>query len=297
MLNTRELEKRWLRYKIKSYIPHAIILLSLIVIIGIVSIFATSTTDKEQKSPAIITKKSIVQEEIKKPIIQNIQKEQNISTPKEIVQPPIEKVVDTQPKQLIQADEEKLTLSPSMDFMRRMQNEEQQPYYKVASPVKKKTLKKRKVVQENIVEEEYMEIEQKSKAKKIKTQEAPVKIVKKDSTQKPYKKQIITIERRDSQNDIKEIISRFKKNNNPALSLFVAKKYYELGDYEQAYNYALVTNGINNDIEDSWLIFAKSLVKLNKREMAIKTLREYLKYSHSGNARILLNDIKSGKFK
>jgi len=297
MLNTRELEKRWLRYKIKSYIPHAIILLSLIVIIGIVSIFATSTTDKEQKSPAIITKKSIVQEEIKKPIIQNIQKEQNISTPKEIVQPPIEKVVDTQPKQLIQADEEKLTLSPSMDFMRRMQNEEQQPYYKVASPVKKKTLKKRKVVQENIVEEEYMEIEQKSKAKKIKTQEAPVKIVKKDSTQKPYKKQIITIERRDSQNDIKEIISRFKKNNNPALSLFVAKKYYELGDYEQAYNYALVTNGINNDIEDSWLIFAKSLVKLNKREMAIKTLREYLKYSHSGNARILLNDIESGKFK
>ena len=132
---------------------------------------------------------------------------------------------------------------------------------------------------------------------KVKTKRENVKVVKKEPAEKSYKRQVITIERRDSQNDIKEIIGRFKKNNNPALSLFVAKKYYELGNYEQAYNYALITNGINNDIEESWLVFAKSLVKLNRKEMAIKTLKEYIKYSHSGNARILLNDIESGKFK
>jgi tetratricopeptide (TPR) repeat protein len=180
-----------------------------------------------------------------------------------------------------------------------MQNEEQQPYYKVTSPVKK-TPKKRKIVQQNIVQEEYIDIEATNKPKakaKTKVKRETLKVVKKEPTVEPYKKQVITIERRDSQNDIKEIIARFKKNNNPALSLFVAKKYYELGNYEQAYNYSLITNSINNDIEESWLVFAKSLVKLNRKEMAIKTLKEYIKYSHSGNARILLNDIESGKFK
>ncbi|MEN4052236.1 MULTISPECIES: hypothetical protein [Sulfurimonas] len=295
MLNTRELEKRWLKYKIKTYIPHAIIFVSIIVIMTIISIFATSNTEK---TPVIATKTE-KHEKRKIVAIQSLQKEQNVSTQKEIVTAPVQTNIqqNTQVQTTTLTEDTKLTLSPSMNFMRRIQNEEQQPYYKVTSSVKKSTKKRKKVVQQATVEEEYMDIEQKSQVKKKTTNKAPITIVKKEPTSKPYKKQIITIERRDSQNDIKEIITRFKKNNNPALSLFVAKKYYELGNYEQAYNYALITNAINNDIEDSWLIFAKSLVKLNKRDMAIKTLKEYIKYSHSGNAKILLNDIQSGKFK
>jgi len=115
---------------------------------------------------------------------------------------------------------------------------------------------------------------------------------------RPKKKQVaVRIERKETQNDIFEIINRFKKNNNPALSLFVAKKYYELGNYEQSYNYALITNQINSNIEASWIIFSKSLVKLHKKDKAINTLQEYIKVSHSSNAEILLNEIKAGKFK
>ena len=94
-----------------------------------------------------------------------------------------------------------------------------------------------------------------------------------------------------------DVIKRFKKNNNPALSLFIAKKYYELENYDQSYNYALITNEINDNIDSSWIIFAKSLVKLNKREEAIKTLNKYIQHSHSNQAKILLDEIKSGKFK
>ena len=82
----------------------------------------------------------------------------------------------------------------------------------------------------------------------------------------------ISIVRQTSQNEINEVVKRFNKNNNPALSLFIAKKYYELGEYRKAYNYALKTNNINNHIEASWIIFAKSLVKLNEKDMAVKTL-------------------------
>jgi len=108
---------------------------------------------------------------------------------------------------------------------------------------------------------------------------------------------IITIKTKETSKDIQEIIKRFQKNHNPALSLFVAKKYYELGFYKKAYNYALITNKLNNDIEGSWIIFAKSLVKLNKKDMAISTLEKYIEYSDSTTAQILLNDIRSGKFR
>ncbi|HIP55234.1 MAG TPA: hypothetical protein EYH11_07155 [Sulfurimonas autotrophica] len=106
----------------------------------------------------------------------------------------------------------------------------------------------------------------------------------------------ITIERGETKNDVFEVVKRFRKSGDPALSLFVAKKYYELGDYKQAYNYALITNQINPDIEESWIIFAKTLVKLHKKNKAIYTLEEYIKVSHSSNAEILLHEIKSGKF-
>jgi len=89
----------------------------------------------------------------------------------------------------------------------------------------------------------------------------------------------------------------FQKDRSPALSLFLAKKYYEIGDYHQAYNYALITNRMNKEIEESWLIFAKSLVKLNKKNKAIGILRKYIQKTHSSNAEILLQEIHAGAFK
>ena len=60
---------------------------------------------------------------------------------------------------------------------------------------------------------------------------------------------IIQINKQNTDDDIKHVIKRFKKNNNPALSLFIAKKYYDQGKYSKSYNYALITNGINKGDE------------------------------------------------
>ncbi|PHS57033.1 MAG: hypothetical protein COB17_07390 [Sulfurimonas sp.] len=110
------------------------------------------------------------------------------------------------------------------------------------------------------------------------------------------KKNEIKIKRQNTNKDIEHVLKRFENNNNPALSLFVAKKYYELGFYDKSYNYALITNNINSEIDDSWIIFTKSLVKLNQKNKALKILKAYIKQSHSSEAKILLNDILSGKF-
>jgi tetratricopeptide (TPR) repeat protein len=96
--------------------------------------------------------------------------------------------------------------------------------------------------------------------------------------------------------DIQDILNRFENTNNPALSLIIAKKYYNSGDYEKAYDYSLITNDIDDSINDAWIIYAKSLVKLNKKYKAMDALNTYIEKSHSPEAQMLLNDIESGIF-
>lgn len=272
MLNTRDLENRWLKYKIKSYIPHFIIALSSIVIIVIVSIFMTF--DEETKTPTVVEKKD------------NLYTIQQVTTkipeePKEVLVRATNEVVVPQKvmsKNDLANNNNSLKLSPSLDFIQNMQHTSL-PYYQDESTVQEKKIVKKEPEQEIVEEIQDLVVE--------------------EATVVPEKEEVkkVTINRRNVADDIKHIINRFKKNNNPALSLFVAKKYYELGDYHKAYNYALITNQINRDIESSWIVFAKSLVKLNEKEMAIKTLKEYIENSHSSSAQILLDEITSGKFK
>jgi tetratricopeptide (TPR) repeat protein len=265
MLNIHELEKRWLRYKIKSYAPYVALFLTLILIVSASNFFFFTKAQQKTKAPkhkAVLAKK------------QEQSQEQNITLPQQ------NKKVQRQKQTMLFAQppykEQEHTLQPDMGFLEKFQQKSPQYYKEIEQVPPKKVVEKPKkrttIAAVPVVEEQEMNLE-------------------------PQKKKVeITIQRRESQNDIKEVIKRFQKNNNPALSLFVAKKYYELGDYKQAYNYALVTNKINNDIEDSWLIFAKSLVKLGKKEQAIKTLQKYITYSHSSNAQVLLDEIQRGKF-
>jgi len=301
MLNVNELEQRWIRYKVKSFIPYIVIILSIIFIVTALFFFLTPkenttaetkklTIQKEQQkiSPQkqFFTNKQVKQQPEKEKTIIPVsvpKKELPIEVPKQQIKQEVKRQTKQESKHLLQ---------PSMGFLDHFEetytpNKPQKTLatLKKKTPIQKVTPKKVKRTQVTPLElpnEEYA----------TPSQQEIVPTEKKDE-----KKLSITIKRRESESDIKEVISRFQKNNNPALSLFAAKKYYELGNYKQAYNYALVTNKINNDIEESWLVFAKALVKLGKKDQAVKTLRQYINYSHSSNAQILLDEIQRGKFK
>jgi tetratricopeptide (TPR) repeat protein len=268
MLDINDLEKRWLHYKLKSYIPYAIIVISLVIIISLLLfVFSSDQTPKQKQ------KKSEIQETVSL-------KEKTIKT--EYSEPTIPEREATNNQSYTP---NALKLEPSLGFMNKMQNSTQ-PYYNNDNSdqiitqntnvyMKAPLQQKKQILQEEVIEQELEVVED--------------EIV--QNTQK------ISIKRRNTKDDIAEIVRRFKKNNNPTLSLFIAKKYYDLGDYHQAYNYALITNNINSDIEQSWIVFAKSLVKLNEKDMAIKTLKSYIESSHSNTAKILLEEITSGKFR
>lgn len=278
MLNIHELESRHRKYKLKSYIPYTIVFVTLFIIVLFFYFFINKTQDLKKVSTVSIKQEKKYDATQEKNIIAAI--ENNTTTLKE------EKQTVVTIKEIVK--KEPASISPSMNFMKSIKSDKKSHYednseeIKVVKPEIKKSLKQvtQTVVNDSIVE--VTPIQEPIEIKEVKKVE--------DTAAKK-----IHITKTDQ--DIQHVIKRFKKNNNPALSLFIAKNYYNIGEYHKAYNYALITNELNNNIEGSWIVFAKSLVKLNEREMAIKTLKKYVNSSHSSQAKILLDEILSGKFK
>lgn len=294
MLNVNDLELRHKKYKLKSYIPYLLIFISLIVIsISTVIIFsydfkpiASQQINEVKKSePATNPIKAMLKESTDK---NKTKKELTIATTA-IVKEKTEQKSTNAEKPLDNAQEiilkqAKTTLTPSLGFMQKIQDKTP-VYYENTNTDNFKNKPSVKLVEEKPITVATTTNQEKKK------EETPAPVLKVEN------KSTMNIERKNDDSDIQHVIKRFQTNNNPALSLFVAKKYYQLGAYDKAYNYALITNEINNNIEDSWIIFAKSLVKLNKKDMAVDTLKKYINFSHSSQAKILHDEILSGKFK
>ncbi|NPA27661.1 MAG: hypothetical protein GXN91_01240 [Epsilonproteobacteria bacterium] len=94
---------------------------------------------------------------------------------------------------------------------------------------------------------------------------------------------------------IKEIEERFKATQDPKDSLWLAKYYYKKGDYAKAELWAINTNNIDGEIEESWLIFAKARAKQGHRVDAIKVLQSYYEETNSAKAKELLDKLRRGK--
>jgi len=90
---------------------------------------------------------------------------------------------------------------------------------------------------------------------------------------------------------------QFKESQDPQDSLKVARYYYKIGDYKKAETWAVNTNNLDGDIEESWLIFAKARAKQGFRVDAIKVLQSYYDETNSPKAKELLDKLRRGKFK
>lgn len=93
-----------------------------------------------------------------------------------------------------------------------------------------------------------------------------------------------------------EVEKRFYESRDAEDALFLARSYFSQGKYQKAEYWALQTNKVNNNIEESWLIFAKSKLKLGRKNEAIRTLTVYIQKTDSRQAKKLLEQIKNGSF-
>ena len=113
----------------------------------------------------------------------------------------------------------------------------------------------------------------------------------KSAVVKPVKKKKVFIS---SQNvgSLSFIKKKFYATNNVAFSLILSEKFLEKKEYEKALKWALISNEIDEKNEQSWILFAKSKMKLGKKQDAINALNIYLKNNSSTIVKNVLDDIK-----
>jgi len=121
------------------------------------------------------------------------------------------------------------------------------------------------------------------KKKQIHTK-AKMKII----SEKPRKKMHLNIIESSSVSAYKDVERRFIESHDTDDSLFLAKSYYRKGNYKKSEFWSLQTNKVNSHIEESWMIFAQSKIKLGHINEAIQVLKSYVKHSNSQKAKELL---------
>jgi len=301
MLDVLQLEKRWMRYRLKKLIPF--------VVLAVIFFIAAGATSYLYVSSPELFKGETVAKEI-------------ASTQTKPAETPVQPVTDTNKSidvAIVQPqDEEQNVLKPSFNFMYNI--EDQVINYNNIKAEKTALNTVDKTIEVPAKSIKKVQPKPVTKPKKKTSIKKPVKVATKNAPKKsavavkPTKS--VVVEKKEpvveqssdetivqishdqvSEDELNSVIKRFNTQNNPALSLFIAKTYYDRGNYKEAYNYALITNNLNPSIEDSVLIFSRSLVKLGKKEDAITTLEAYINNTKSINAKVLLNEIQKGKFK
>ncbi|NPA64397.1 MAG: hypothetical protein GXO16_05420 [Epsilonproteobacteria bacterium] len=111
---------------------------------------------------------------------------------------------------------------------------------------------------------------------------------------KPKPKKKIFIKK--SSIDIGKIIAGYNRAPSLGKALFIARYYYKKGEYQKAMQWAVKANEHDSSNEESWLIYAKSLAHLGKKDEAMRALKIFIKKSDSREARALLDLIAQGAF-
>jgi len=112
-----------------------------------------------------------------------------------------------------------------------------------------------------------------------------------DEIEKRHEKKYIYIKK--SSDTYKEVEKRFSVTQDPEDALFLARLYYEKKQYKKAEEWAFIANELNDQSEESWLIYAKAKAARGKKLEAIHILDSYLKKSNSLRARKLLEEYKA----
>ncbi|MGZ5501147.1 MAG: tetratricopeptide repeat protein [Nitrososphaeraceae archaeon] len=115
--------------------------------------------------------------------------------------------------------------------------------------------------------------------------------------EKPVKSKKIKFDIVDNGNALSDIMRRFNSSKDPNDALFLSNSFYESGDYAKSLFWAIETNKITEDIEDGWLLMAKSKAKLGDKGEALRILRAYSAKKTSNEALELAREIESNEWK
>ena len=140
------------------------------------------------------------------------------------------------------------------------------------------------IYEENISEPFFEEKILDDKLPKVKTKNEILE----EEIEKRHEKQYIYIKK--SSKEYKDVEKRFSLSQDPEDALFLARLYYEKKNYKKAEEWAFIANELNDELEESWLIYAKAKQARGQNAKAIHILRSYLKKKNSIRAKKLLEN-------
>jgi len=255
-----ELEKRWLRYKLKKWIV-PLSILTIIFSAALLYLFINfskfyPSNESQSNNETIVIEK----------IEQNIDADAQIDPTKN--EQPIQAQIAVQNHQVtIQAYEPKINLS----------NEATQE--KEVQSIQEETI---------VLDEKSLKQSQTDSKASQATQKSSKPLL---STSESKSKNLGTFTRSENEMDPQMIEQRFNETNNVRHAIFLAKYYYDNKDYEKSYKWAFTVNQLDPISEEGWLFFAKSLYKLDRKDDAIKVLKNYLNHYRSQAAQDTLRQI------
>lgn len=109
----------------------------------------------------------------------------------------------------------------------------------------------------------------------------------------PVVKQKVKLTQESNVATLIDIMKRFNESHDPNDSLFLAISYYEKKEYNKSLFWAIETNKITEEIEDSWIIMAKSKFYLGDKNEATRILRAYASKTGSKEALNIINEFEN----
>lgn len=115
---------------------------------------------------------------------------------------------------------------------------------------------------------------------------------------KPSKSVInITSEKITKEKEIELKESNFKHTKNYDAAIEIAEYYFKNKNYNNSIKWALNASNVDSKSEQktkSWILYAKSLYAMGKKEQAIEVLNKYISNTNSKDAIEVLNNMKQG---
>lgn len=300
MLDVPQLEKQWSKYHFKQMLPRYVGTLVLLLLIGAGSFYTLEhkeallalldQTNVKEKAPVkhVIVKERVHAVEVP---IEEVYT-QNVLYPSYTFLEPIElayiKYNNAQKLALLAAAKKTIPKKKTHKKVKPKKRTVKKPVKKVKKPVKK-SLPATRTVKTTVPVVSKPDKETADEVIVLNADQTP-------KTEVPRQSIIKVGNTKTSEDEIRSIIKRFNRKKKPALSLFISRKYYVLGNYEGALKYAEETYKLNPRIEAAILLYAQSAVKLGKKNDALKKLDKYLKTSSSHKAKKLRDDIQKGTF-
>jgi hypothetical protein len=96
---------------------------------------------------------------------------------------------------------------------------------------------------------------------------------------------------RDIYNKYKSLKRSFYKKYDYKVALKLSKLYFDNGKYKDSLKWSMIANELNELDENSWILFAKSKIKLGDKKSAKKALDMYYKKYKSPRVKEILNKV------